>query len=923
MERSIFINNDPSPRIVTDQTPFQNKFASAALVSQQQNATAKAQLSTNRNLFHSQEEEAVLPNQSFESALSEKSAGPLSPNDDSYYESFGNQSVFSDITESEMSASMTHASIDLRRRARESKKSTSPSQQSRKSTAGNPRQQLFNVHEEADVSGEIIPDRRLDYSKSEELGSENGKKISKRLASFFANRSLSSFQPTNTHDEAEVESGDGNLIGRSLSVPRERSITKQSSPSRSDHSGSSGGFVGWPGTLDQNGNTVEDTSSFTSAEDIVSPAQALSRRHVSFADKMAAQREKESLARENANVRSPTPRTGTHIRNTEKKNIPQKSTNLAVNSIRSRVAELKRQFEGEKDAVEDAVDLDIEPTSNARDVVDLDDKPDEKETKPSDYHLAAVLARAGASPVRTRLNASYDESTEMDQSIGPETNNLNQSFPGALGRGSSPIPERPVEQRRVAISTKFDTSASLRRVQSAGKRISGLTRNKTQKYAFGSSSRSNQTGGVRLSEAALRQQDRLSSSFQAVAHGANVKGYRGFINKTAEVPNLMDDDSVTSASTMATNRQYETTDDESDVFDGVSSDQSDNNNTQGMIVKKGTIMRQGQDLHVPKQTPEKDTGTIRMNIVNIKNSISSIQTTPEAFENRRTSAEFDSALTESDTDYAPSSHRRRNRPSSNSIIPGHYDNILTQKRIADGSSDSAQDHTDSESQDSFKGTRTRTKSYDLSKFAVEPSQVRKLVKTYRNMSQLSTNNSSIPLEEDEGKKAFALFEMRSRIMETDIERGFERAGGTVTVDDIVLTSFHKASCRVRDAVIVSKAWRDGASPQDARTALNLTRSYEYFVRRSSLLILSTDSMVSDYQESVDSSGSHLHVSRERVRWIDDTEFSLIRCFGPKTLRGFSIFTAGDCRSMLLKLTYEHCEVSKNRKLSFSLHLKSV
>jgi hypothetical protein len=110
LERSIFINNDPSPRIVTDQTPFQNKFASAALVSQQQNATAKGQLSTNRNLFHSQEEEAVLPNQSFESALSEKSAGPLSPNDDSYYESFGNQSVFSDITESGMSASsMTHA----------------------------------------------------------------------------------------------------------------------------------------------------------------------------------------------------------------------------------------------------------------------------------------------------------------------------------------------------------------------------------------------------------------------------------------------------------------------------------------------------------------------------------------------------------------------------------------------------------------------------------------------------------------------------------------------------------------------------------------------------------------------------------------------------------------------------------------------
>jgi hypothetical protein len=241
-----------------------------------------------------------------------------------------------------------------------------------------------------------------------------------------------------------------------------------------------------------------------------------------------------------------------------------------------------------------------------------------------------------------------------------------------------------------------------------------------------------------------------------------------------------------------------------------------------------------------------------------------------------------------------------------SIAPGLYDEMITQKRIMYDSSDSAEAQTDSESKySSVNGTPY----YDLSKFAIKPSQIRKLVKVYRNLSQHLTNSSVASIEEEEGKTAFALFEMRSRIMETDIERGFDRAGGTVTVDDIVLTSYYKASCRVRDAVIVSKAWRDGASPQDARTALNLTRPYEYYVKRSSRLIISTDSMVSDYQESIDSNCSHIHVSHERVGWIDDTEFSLVRCFGSKTLRGFNIFTVGDCRSMLLKLTHENCEVS--------------
>lgn len=142
-------------------------------------------------------------------------------------------------------------------------------------------------------------------------------------------------------------------------------------------------------------------------------------------------------------------------------------------------------------------------------------------------------------------------------------------------------------------------------------------------------------------------------------------------------------------------------------------------------------------------------------------------------------------------------------------------------------------------------------------------------------------------------------------MESDIERGFDRAGGTITVDDIVTTSYYKASCRVRDAVIVSKAWRDGASPQDARTALNLTRSNQYFVDRKRDYIYSGNISSSDNPKLTDGVNRHLQISRERVGWIDDTEFSIIRCFGSRTLRGFGIFTVGDCQSMLLKLTHEH------------------
>jgi hypothetical protein len=184
--------------------------------------------------------------------------------------------------------------------------------------------------------------------------------------------------------------------------------------------------------------------------------------------------------------------------------------------------------------------------------------------------------------------------------------------------------------------------------------------------------------------------------------------------------------------------------------------------------------------------------------------------------------------------------------------------------------------------------------------------------------------------EEDAKKAFALFEMRSRIMEKDIERGLERQGGTVAVDDLVITPYNQAAHRVRDAVIVSKAWRDGASPRDVITASLLTRrdSKSHTIRRP---IRGTHaragSVISAFGDSFGSIGVQHPFSPagnsfdgpkfylEEVRWVDDTDFMQLRCpsLGPRCMRGFEMFTIGDCQSILLKLTNERCVV---RTLTF-------
>lgn len=96
---------------------------------------------------------------------------------------------------------------------------------------------------------------------------------------------------------------------------------------------------------------------------------------------------------------------------------------------------------------------------------------------------------------------------------------------------------------------------------------------------------------------------------------------------------------------------------------------------------------------------------------------------------------------------------------------------------------------------------------DLSEYYIHPNDMKKLVRQYRRLSQQCDQNGSLAELEraaDENK-AFALFEMRGRIMEKDIERGLERRGGTAVLDDIVTTPYYRKGLCVRDACIVSKA----------------------------------------------------------------------------------------------------------------------
>ena len=916
--------------------------------------------------------------------MSSSSPSPHNNNHhDESYESFGNQSVFSDITGSVGMPSPARESVKKKKHSNgpysndfHSRSNHHHQQQHSKSifrgdlVLKNKHEPLFEVHYEEEEENE---DGMMEYHKdndklhavnktastmhlsmeeeeqqqqeteeyshrtpnssfmdinkhgdsSSTMNNSKKSKMQSRLASLFTTRALHyNHHQSNTLEEKQrsksapkprydqttstTHYAQNSNHNRSYEYPQlyDESIYRQKnhidrimdSPVRSNTSGSSSGYVGWPGTIGKDGTTVAITSSFSDdggKHFTFDPTANSSMTKLENQAMVSNEESRVDLDYENKKrIVNNVNKTENSIETKDEKSklkmgfgrnrfdwkqrqgIFNKETK-AEDNVSTRVSDLKQRYES------DVVDLDEVPASDTEDEAPQITKKEKKE-KPktqnaADIYLAKAVSRA-RSPSSSPVNV-------------PEQD-LNQSFPGAANAPPrsnfqdviSPQKARSLRHRDKPClqldivnmnKTKdadavqdcgessnhqeniIDVSASLRRVRTAMSPETLVSIPEDE-------------DGFRLSEEALRRNEQLSP-VRSNASGANVRGFRGFLDKTKDVPNLMDDesDSCTTASTMTSEQKMIRRTEignwkppsVSDVFDGMStnSEQASNSNRQKLrssppFGNRKLIRPTSMKFNKPKIDEE---------------NINVVQNNPFSRQNSHLTSRCTSP-----SDASENGSESRYVSSLNSLYSGE-ENCATE--------------------------------LNLLNYAIDPKKSRKMVKYFRNMSNALLKASDDPYVIEDSKKAFALFEMRSRIMETDIERGLDRKGGTTTVDDIVLTSYYQASYRVRDAVIVSKAWREGASPSDARTAYNLTRGENcYILNRDSVPNLSAVGF-----------GSRNRFFNnqvwEKVLWIDDSEFSQIRCPCPSLNGGFNrgadIFTLGDCQSILLKLTNEYCEVS--------------
>jgi hypothetical protein len=379
------------------------------------------------------------------------------------------------------------------------------------------------------------------------------------------------------------------------------------------------------------------------------------------------------------------------------------------------------------------------------------------------------------------------------------------------------------------------------------------------------------------------------------------------------------------------------------------------------------------NAHSADTNPESSSSFLPFNLVHLAGGLTAIQSPSNDFTNRFTAADFDENLTNSEVDQdgftrtpgfqemlsaglvsssalrgihgnigatsttrqqrgTVGSHKNRSLLSSKTgplanpmpRSPPAVNRVTSQEPLTDSSSSAGRSESSSlftDPYDNDQGNNNNnnasfhTFTGDLSKYYVTARDMKKLVRQYRELSEdcdpRGMTLDEFEKEEDE-HKAFALIEMRSRIMNKDLERGLERRGGTVPVDDIVTTSYHRAAMRIRDAVVVSKAWRDGASPMDVMNSALLTRRAErtHYIKRPIMIAGGGGSFGNNSGDSSMRSGyaEPRRYEWEAVRWVDDTDFMQYRCpsLGPRTMRGFEIFTIGDCQSILLKLTNEQC-----------------
>lgn len=444
-------------------------------------------------------------------------------------------------------------------------------------------------------------------------------------------------------------------------------------------------------------------------------------------------------------------------------------------------------------------------------------------------------------------------------------------------------------------------------------------------------------------EEALRMKDHLTPPHRAFGGAV---GYRGLLEKTRDVPNLIDGTESEATQSSVSDAHYVNTgppyrprriavdpdqikeeDENSDVFEGVAPRGSGDGDSDVFDdLSRNEYMQRNPSI--PEEAPYTLGAAPRndnedLNLVLLGGGLTTIQTTANDFTNRKTASDFDENLTNSDYDQygfakipgfneMATAGKSSNDRAVSGISPKFYSfskpSFRAQNAIrrynspSDGGGSEVSGSSvfsDEYEVDSWGGC-------DLQQYFVHPDEMKPLVKRFRKMSN-SRIASNISFEErereEDATKAFALMEMRSRIMEKDIERGLERRGGTSVVDDLVLTPHNRAAMRVRDATIVAKAWRDGATPKDVINTALLTQRADriYFILRPA------------QREGTRHFGHRVPQAQfvwEEVTWHDDLELSLYRCqsIGPRNLRGFEMFTIGDCQSILLKLCNQQCMV---------------
>ena len=682
------------------------------------------------------------------------------------------------------------------------------------------------------------------------------------------------------------------------------------SNAQSSHSGDSSSYIptGWPGTVDKRGRTYAMQPSYSESEEssLASPQRLSSNRSMVAGNKVQQHLSpiKQASCAKNAAL-------DVLSNGSDQQQRQQLQQQQQQQFLHSRTDQwgFSTVASGEEDWLKGSVvdGMSIYDGDLSHSHTDLEDVcNNEREIGPRGLLLANI------SMAKTAADFQLEESLET------ATNSFQYAHHNTSRGGSRSCHSPPNTNPMLDEESKLrgiDLSGSEMRVRASGKRLSSSKAYNEEVVDFDCSlnlhnnsyppKRMQQLNGPQpLSEELLRIKDSQSAPPRE-GGSLMLRGYRGFIDKTKDVPNLMDDaESEASPSSMYT-KQHASVGLALPAARGIASGR------RSSLVSSSNNVDSQSDVFDGIQ--EEPFGPMETEVLNVTSEVAKQLQRHMIRKYENVLQPFEGENLPYSTQFNPFTANCGLKPLNNGIarqssVPDaeFIDPPLNLSAVSKGSSDTFSYHVDD-----FEVSDEESQSLpDLSIYYIQPDMVRKMIRAFRKIctSQLEISNSEEKMLSDfenlvDTKKAFALFEMRSRIMETDIDRGLERRGGTNVLDDIVLTPYFQAAARVRDAVIVSKAWRDGASPKDVITAHLLTRrsARAHFVCRPIQRIWRPGVSLDDHQPQY---------WFEEVKWLDDTDFMLMRCqsLGAGTMKGFEMFTIGDCHSMLLKMTSDNCMV---------------